>query len=259
MKLGRGIGVLAVAASFSCAFAFASSAGAAFPNFSDCPRSAPDIQACFDAQSTTGSLTIKGFTVPLGTSFEIRGGLVLDATSPTGNRFVPPVGKTGVFAKPVEVPGGLLGIDFPIPGNKVTATAQLAGSPSSILVDPGTLTVRVPLKLALTNPIIGPGCQIGSNSSPVTLTLIVGTTRPPLPNRPISGRPGTFDFSNPSYVAVLDNTSVDNSFSVPGASGCGIGLGLINALVNAKLRLPSAGGNNTIIVTNNIGIGGLTN
>ncbi len=234
-----------------------SATAATTANFSDCPRSAPDIASCVNVQSTSGSMTIKGFTVPIGTSFELRGAFVFDASDPSGTRFIPPVGKTGIFAKPVQVPGGLLGIDFPIPGNAVTATVQLAGPTSAIKVDANTFTVSMPVKLALTNPIIGPGCQIGSTSSPVRLNMIVGTTAPPAPNRPITGRVGTFDFSNPAYIAVRGNTNVDNSFSVPGASNCGIGLGLINSIVNAKLKLPSAGGNNTLIINNDIFIGGL--
>lgn len=255
MGLRRGLVGLAATAGIAGVFAVSGTAAAAFPDFSDCPRTTPNIQGCLSVQSTSGSLDIKGFTVPLGNSFELRGALRSDPANPAGALFVPPAGKTGVFAKPVQVPGGLLGIDFPIPGNAVTATAKLAGSPSGILVDPGTLNVQIPLKLALTNPIIGPGCQIGSDTSPVRLNLITGTTSPPAPNRPISGTIGRPDFSNPTYIAFIGNRNVDNSFSVPGASGCGIGLGLINSIVNLKLKLPSAGGNNTIIVNNNLAIG----
>lgn len=230
-------------------------AAAAFPDFSDCPRTAAGIIGCFDSQSRSGSLTIKGFTVPIGESFELRGALVDDASRAGGARFIPPTGKTGIFAKPIQVPGGLLGINFPLPGNAVTATAKLAGPPSGIEVDLSTFTVKLPLKLALTNPIIGPGCQIGSDSSPVRVTLIVGTTNPPAPNRPITGRIGTV--TTGTYIGFIGNTHVDNAFSIPGASNCGIGLGLINSLVNLKLGLPSSGGNNTMIVTNDIGLGGL--
>ncbi len=255
MDLRRGLAGLAVAAGITGALALAGPANAAFPNFSDCPRTTPAIQGCLHVQSTSGSLDIKGFTVPLGDSFELRGALRENPSNPVLSLFVPPAGKTGVFAKPVQVPGGLLGIDFPIPGNAVTATAKLAGSPSNILVDSGSLNVTIPLKLELTNPIIGPGCKIGSDSNPVRLNLITGTTNPPAPNRPISGVIGRPDFSNPNYIVFVGNRNVDNAFSVPGASGCGIGLGLINALVNAKLRLPSAPGNNTIIVNNNLALG----
>lgn len=256
MPLRKRLAGLVVGGAVATSLIASGSAQAAFPDFSECPRSDPAIASCLDVQSVSGSLTIKGFAVPLGTSFSLKGGLAFDRSRAGGYRFIPPVGKTGVFAKPVQVPGGLLGINFPIPGNAVTATAKLAGDPSQIAVNLSTFAVSLPLKLELTNPIIGPGCKIGSNSSPVNLNLIVGTTNPPSPNTPISGRIGRV-VATPTHFAVYGNTNVDNSFSVPGASGCGIGLGLINSIVNLKLGLPSAGGNNEIIVTNDIGIGGL--
>ena len=246
----------ALAAGVVASLAGSGTAAAAFPDFSDCPRSTPNISSCVHLQSRSGHLTIKGFSVPIGESFQIRGASVSDASRPSGFRFVPPTGTTGVFAKPVQVPGGLLGIDFPLPGNAVTATAKLAGPVSAIDFNPGNIELRIPLKLALTNPIIGPGCQIGSDSSPVRLDLIVGTTAPPAPNRPITGRVGTFVVAS-NYLGLIGNTNVDNSFSVPGASGCGIGLGLINSIVNAKLKLPSAGGNNEIVIDNDVALGGL--
>ncbi|MDO8184182.1 hypothetical protein Q5424_00365 [Conexibacter sp. JD483] len=188
--------------------------------------------------------------MPIGTSFEIRGAIT-DAAS--GNRFVPPTGTTGVFSKPIQVPGGLLGIDFPIPGNAVTARAELAGSPSLVRFDLQTQGLQIPLKLALSNPIIGPGCQIGSNSSPVRVNLITGTTNPPAPNRPISGRFGTLGAVGDVFV-VAGNLNVDNSLSIPGASGCGIGLGLINSIVNLKLKLPAAAGTNEMQVGNDLAL-----
>jgi hypothetical protein len=243
----------------ACAAASLGSSGvaaAAFPDFSDCPKTTPNISSCVHLQSRSGHLTIKGFEVPIGESFQLRGASVTDDTSPSGFRFVPPRGTTGVFSKPIQVPGGLLGINFPLPGNAVTATAKLAGPVSNINFDPGNIELRIPLKLALTNPIIGPGCQIGSDSNPVRLDLIVGTTAPPAPNRPITGRVGDFVFES-NYLGLIGNVNVDNSFSVPGASGCGIGLGLINSVVNLKLKLPAAGGNNEIVIGNDVALGGL--
>lgn len=230
--------------------AFATNASAAFPDFSDCPTSNPNVALCVNVQSRAGSLRIKDFTVPIGESFSIRGGVT---NYDTGNVFVAPRGKTGVFAKPIQVPGGLLGIDFPIPGNRVTATAELAGSPSQIRLDLDSLGVRIPVKLALSNVLLGMYCEIGTNSSPVVLNLITGTTSPPAPNRPISGSIGSFTPSGEGGV-FTGNVNVDNSLSIPGASYCGLGLGLINTLVNAKMKLPSSAGNNEMIVQNDLGL-----
>jgi hypothetical protein len=224
-------------------------AQAAFPNFSDCPTSNPAVLGCVDIQSVTGSLEIKGFTVPLGESLEIRGGL---DNSVRPNVFYPPVGTNGFFARPVSIPGGLLGLELPIPGNMVTGTAQLAGSASDIRmnIEFGVTTVSLPAKIKLDNPLLGSNCFIGTNSHPARINLTTGTTSPPPPNRPISGRLGTISFSE-GVLTLRDNVVVDNSFSIPGASGCGL-LGILNPVIDLKLGLPSAGGNNAMIVHNNV-------
>jgi hypothetical protein len=248
MKVGKRLAALGLAALGG--LTLTGQAQAAFPDYSDCPTGNPDVAVCVNVQSRDGSLRIKDFTVPIGESFQIRGGLT---TFVTGNRFVAPRGTTGIFAKPIQVPGGLIGIDFPIPGNSVTATAQLAGVPADVRFNLATLSVSLPVKLSLSNVLLGMNCKIGTNSSPVILNLTTGTTNPPAPNRPISGRYGTFTPDGQGGV-VTGNVNVDNSLSIPGASDCGIGLGLINALVNLKLKLPSTSGNNEMIVQNDVGL-----
>lgn len=243
-------GVLAVAACGS----WAGAAQAAFPDFSVCPRSTPGLNGCVDIQSRSGSLTIKGFTVPLGESLRISGGIRGNASG--GVDFIPPTGSNGFFARDIQVPGGLLGINFPLPGNAVTAKAQLVGPASNIKIDINNLTVSMPVKLKLSNPLIGSGCQIASDGSPVRVNLITGTTAPPAPNRPITGAQGAVSIGD-GYIALIGNRNVDNAFSISGANNCGffpIGI-LIDGLVNLKLGLPSASGNNTMIVGNDVAIG----
>ncbi|MDW5593513.1 hypothetical protein VSS74_04140 [Conexibacter stalactiti] len=249
MKLRNRIAAVSAGVASAALLALSGQASAAFPDYAGCPSG---VFYCIDIQSTSGSMDIKGFGVPLGDSLRIRGGLGQNTAGEIV--FSPARGTNGFIAKPVQVPGGILGIDFWLPGNSVTATAQLAGSPSDIRLNPFTLDMSVPLKLALTNPIIGPGCQIGSNRSPVWVNLITGTTAPPAPNRPISGHLGRLSTPTPTSVILSDNLNVDNSFAIPGASGCGIGLGLINGAINLKLKLPSAAGNNALIVGNNVAL-----
>lgn len=244
--------VLGAAIAMAIGAGAAGNAQAAFPNYGDCPTSNVDVRLCVDIQSTNGFLRIKDFTVPIGTSFGIRGGVT---SFNTGNTFVAPRGTTGVFAKPIRVPGGLLGINFWIPGNSVTATAALAGRPSDIRIDLSTLSVSVPVKLELSNVLLGMACQIGSNSAPVRLNLGIAPTNPPAPNRPIEGRVGTFEPAPTNDGGVLRaNTHVANDFAIPSANSCGLGLGLINSLVNAKMKLPSSAGNNEIQVENDLGM-----
>jgi hypothetical protein len=250
MKLRTRVAAVAAATAAVSAVAMGGSASAAFPNFSDCPR--PAALFCVDVQNTGGSMTIKDTTVPLGDSLEIRGGIgFIDRVGTLG--FIPPAGTNGFFARPIRIPGGLLGIDWPIPGNAVTATAQLAGPASSIHLDIATFSIEFPMKLKLDNPILGGNCYIGSNSNPVRLSLTQGTTSPPPPNRPISGHIGD-PAHTADYLAWTGNLNVDNSFAVPGASGCGLGVGIVDALVNLKLGLPSAAGNNTIQSVNSLGL-----
>lgn len=221
------------------------------PTFSECPTGNPSVTTCINVLSNSGDLAIKGFDVPLDHSLAIKGGLIPgDGGAFT---FVPPAGTNGFFAQPVNVPGGLLGIDLPIGINKVTATAELAHN-GPIQVNVGTLTLQVPVRLKLSNPLLASGCQIGSDADPVNLDLITGTTSPPPPNQPITGSPGT-----PSIIGnaleIADAINVDNSFAVPGASGCGyLGLGLIDRLVDLRLKLPSAAGNNAIGIDNTVWI-----
>jgi hypothetical protein len=247
MQVSRRVLGFCAAVLGAATLAASGSATAAFPDFSGCPTGS-DVIACVDVQSRSGSMDIKGFTVPLGDSLRIRGGIVGTSDPELGAMRAPTNG--GVFvARPVNVPGGLLGIDFPIPGNAVTATAKLAGPASSLRINPTQLRLKLPMKLKLDNPILGLFCTIGTDSSPANVDLIIGTTNPPAPNRPISGRAGRLSFDPATGTLILaDNLNVDNAFSIPGASSCGLGLGLVNTVINAKLKLPSAGGNNTLMV-----------
>jgi hypothetical protein len=221
---------------------------AAFPNFAGCPTGLSSGSGCIDIQSQEGEVVIKGFRVPLDHSLEIRG-----AIRNEDGVFVPATGTNGFIAQPVNVPGGLLGIELPIELNRVSATAELAGAPSAIQFEILSFTISLPIKLRLSNPLIGSNCHIGSNSNPVMLHLIVGTTNPPPPNRPITGVPGTVEFTPEGVIEVLGGVNVDNSFAIPGASDCG-GLGLIDLLVDGKLKLPSAAGNNTMRIRNDAAV-----
>ncbi len=239
--------VAAVAATMALMVA-AGAAQAVFPNFSGCSTRSPAEGICINIQNRSGNLNIKGFNVPLHESLEIRGKLVPNETEiPT---FVPPAGTNGFFARPEPVPGGLLGIEW-IPGNTVLAITELAGPPSSIRIMPGQGNVTLPIKVRLVNVLLGMNCHIGNNSRPVMLNLITGTTNPPPPNRPISGSFGVLS-PIPGGIQVIGNVNVDNSFAVPGATECGLGLGLINTLVNLRLGLPSAAGNNSMVLRNDV-------
>ncbi len=228
-----------------------SSATAATPRFDDCPLRGSDLGTCIDILSNAGSINIKGFNVPLGHSLEIRGGLSYREDG--SSVFLPAVGTNGFIAEPVDVPGGVLGVDLPISLNKVKATAQLAGVPADIRIGISDLSLSVPIKLKLSNPLFSSSCTIGTNRNPVRLNLTTGTTNPPAPNRPISGSRGPFAVRD-GYLYFAGNRHVDNAFAIPGASSCGfLGLGLIDGIINLKLKLPAAAGTNSIEIINDVG------
>jgi len=249
----RSIGAGAALAA-TALLASSGAASAAFPDFANCPTSNPNIISCVDIQARGGTLNIKSTRATLGESLRIRGGIVITSDGLRAVLAPPSSGGNGVIGRPVAIPGGLLGIDFPIPGNAVTATAQLAGPSSNVQFNLANLQVSIPLKLKLTNPLIGPNCQIGSDSNPARLVLSTGTTSPPAPNRPITGRAGSLvDYG--THVVYTGNIHVDNSFSVPDANNCGFFGGIfINPLVNLKVGLPSSAGNNTMIVNNDLAL-----
>jgi hypothetical protein len=245
MRSRKRLTMIGVAMAIAMWCAMGGSALAAFPDFHDCPSEGlPTESFCLDVQSQSGEVVIKGFHVPLDHSLEIRGAVRAPEAT-----FIPPRGTNGFFAQPVNVPGGLLGIELPISLNLVLATAELAGPASAIRLGAG-FELRLPIKLRLSNPLIGSNCHIGTDRNPVNLHLTTGTTEPPPPNAPITGRPGRTGFIPPDTLTQTESLYVENSFSIPGATGCG-GLGLIDLLVDAKLRIPSAAGNNTMTIENN--------
>lgn len=247
MRNRRRLTAIGIGATIAAWCVMGGMAMAAFPNFSGCPTGLASGSFCVDVQSQSGEIIIKGFHVPLDHSLEIRGAL----RNPDG-AFIPPTGTNGFFAQPVNVPGGVLGIELPISLNLVTATAELAGPSSSIVLNPGNLSISLPMKVKLSNPLIGSNCYIGSNSNPIQVRLITGTTSPPPPNRPITGQVGRGGISE-GVLVIPGNINVENSFSVPGASGCGF-LGILNPLINLKLQLPSAVGNNTLTINNDVAL-----
>jgi len=251
MRSPRRVAVIAATVTALALAGLGGVAHAAFPNFSGCTATDLEVSSCLDIQQRSGNLNIKGFNMPLHETMEIRGMLQANGTEiPT---FVPPTGTNGFFTRPVSVPGGIFGIEW-LPGNEVLAITELAGPASSIRLNILTHEVTMPIKVRLVNLLLGMDCHIGTNSRPVVLNLITGTTSPPAPNRPISGSFGEPEGTT-TRVIFRGAKNVENSFSVPGATECGLGLGLINSLVNLRLGLPSAGGNNFAEVTNDVALG----
>jgi hypothetical protein len=254
----------------------ATSASAAFTGeyarFNKCPLSNPSVEICLYSESKSGSFTIGKKTVPLKNPVVLQAG----ASGPAGIlgplTLYPPTDGQTLSKTPQPVPGGLLGVTAPTWWPQllqdlfnetinngftgVNATVELAAPTSSIkanffnaLAQSGTV-LSLPVKVKLDNPFLGSNCYIGSNSSPITLNLITGTTSPPPPNKPISGSAGELTEFEEKILIVKNNRLVDNSFAAPGANGCGGVLfsWAVDPFVNSIVGVPSAAGTNTAIL-----------
>lgn len=256
-----------------------------FAVFADCPLSNAELSACLVARTESGELTIGKQAVPIVNTQTLQGGFIEERET-GAMTFVGAADGNTLSKTPQKVPGGLLGVKCnEIKGegklekearklcegifeNKLTgvnATTELAAPASSIGICEGCLleelpsppfpgALSLPVKVHLENPLLGSACYIGSNSSPIVLNLVTGTTSPPAPNKPIKGKVGELTSRAEGAILVIkNNTLVDNSFAAPAATGCGgIFSFLIDPIINAKIGLPSAAGHNTAILNNTL-------
>lgn len=265
--------------------ALASSASAAEPSgdfaaFKQCPRFAAGVELCMYTQTLSGEVVLGKQVVPFVSPITLQGGITAAGSSSEG--FVGALNGETLSRTPQKVPGGLLGVVncaeikgsgfferirrrtceavFESRVTSVSATTELARPASEIAISTNNLAnqegaaVTMPVRIHLENPLLGRECYIGSSANPVVLNLTSGTTSPPAPNTPISGKVGEIKFKdNYELLEVTNSKLVDNSFSAPEATGCGGPLSfLVDPLINSKLGLPSPGGTNTIIQNNTI-------
>jgi hypothetical protein len=254
----------------------ASSASAAltgeYARFKTCPLSNPAVEYCLSAESTSGQFTVGKKTVPLVNPQTLRGGVGGPEGITGPLTFYAPTDGVVLSKSPQPVPGGLLGVTAPTWWPQilkdlfnetinngftgVTATVELAGPTSAIkasfinaLTGSGTV-FGLPVKVKLSNPFLGSNCYVGSNSNPINLNLITGTTSPPPPNKPITGFAGEGGNIEEKILFLKKNKLVDNSFAAPGANGCGGFLfsWAVDPLVDSILGTPSPAGTNTAIL-----------
>jgi hypothetical protein len=219
---------------------------------------------CAVNDSPSGTIKLGNTSATSGDT-NLQAGLVGNFSA--GFSVVSPKGG-GIAAAPVDIPGGLLGLICPSsipvisaicqeivgsPLNTVAAVVQPAGKPSHFNLGAGLLKgvpiLKLPVKIQLQNSILGSNCYIGSNSDPIVLqpeNMVTPkiTTQRFDPN-------GTPDKKGVLEDIVVNGQQGDDTFSVPGATGCG---GLLSAVIdpilNAKEGLPSASGNNSLILNN---------
>ena len=223
---------------------------------------------CSHSETTGGQLTIGNSTVSISHNpdtvdlgaYPKRGGLGFFGpeaiVTPTNGQ---------IFGGPAQVvPGGLLGLtgilaplSKPLdPINQVTSSIELAGPiTAATVVDPTTTkaffcatgplnscfgetpssVLRVPIKVHLHNAVLGPNCYIGSNANPIVLNL----------NETPNSQPVQSSAGSASIVSGVE--VADDTFAVPGASGCGL-LGTLDLALNLKVGLPSPSGKNSALI-----------
>lgn len=221
-----------------------------FAPFANCPVETAAI--CTIATTTSGEFKLDLKTTKIEHPVVLQGGLPSEAFG--DQPLIAPTSGEALSKVAQEVPGGLTGLSEAI-GGPVTATAELAGPVSGVLINKGNLlslsgtAVTLPIKIKLDNELLGANCYIGSDSEPIVLHLTTGTTSPSLPNQPITGSRGTLEGAGKGkIVKIKGNSLVDNNFAVPGANGCGSSPLLFDALVDAGVGLPAPAGFNTAIM-----------
>jgi hypothetical protein len=222
-----------------------------FLQFADCPLTVAKLCVVSD---TTGGEFIIGTShkaVPLSKPILLQGGL---ATESYAQQPLLAATDGSTLAKvPEEVPGGLTGLGV---GGELTATAELAGPASAVLLSqtavlsPGRSglyglepAVVLPLKVHLQNELLGENCYVGSDEEPILLQLFN------------TGQPEKFEQPAKGKILKLNHLTIsDKSFSVPAAKGCGSGLteSLVTTLVNDDVGLPSPAGENTAVMSGSV-------
>jgi hypothetical protein len=223
-----------------------------YKQFAGCPDAteAPTISTCFRAEIKGGHFQMGNKDVPITNTITLSGGY---STSGAEFKASPKGGLTPVRQK---VPGGVVGLTgltflFELFGSEALtlyAVTEAAGLPGPPLADPLSLPIRVHLE----NPsgLLGSKCYVGSFTEPIKLNLTWGTTSPPAPNKPITGKEPTFGPGGaPGITKATGANYVDNSFAAPGANGCGLVLfGFIpvniDGLVDLASGLPAKAGTN---------------
>lgn len=242
---------------------FATAANAATPappyqDFAGCPTPSEnsEVTQCQKYAIYGGHIGFGNRQVPITNTITLRGAI----ESESGNFVFTKEG--GMIPAQQTVPGGVIGMtglkwldEFSANQLKLHATVELAGQPGSVFNE----SFSVPVKLHLESPLLGKGCYIGSNASPIDLNLTTETTNPPAPNMPISGHPASElepEAGRPEVRTGFGGLFVDNAYAAPAASGCQLEVGgytlPLNSLVDSAYKLPAAAGTNETRLEYNI-------
>jgi hypothetical protein len=234
-----------------------------FANFGECPLNNPETQNCVYSLSSGGLFKVGKKTVPLVNPVTLQGG---GKGSGEETQFFGAENGETLSKTAQPVPGGLLGITAPTwwPGfvqtwfnnlvnegfTGVTATVELAKPATAIKLNVNNLLAQegtalgLPVKVKLSNAILGSNCYLGSNSNPIQINFTTGTSGS------LTGAVGELSLNESFTLATIKGGKlVNNSFTAPGVSGCGgIFSIFVDPLVNTILGVPSASGVNSAVL-----------
>ena len=219
------------------ALACADTAAAAAPTrgyavFAQCPTHASHVDACFYSPIEGGYLTLGKTVMPIAKTVVLQSGL-LEEEAPFVKRLAGALDGETLTKVGQTLPGGLF-------GSPLEAVTELAAPASSISLSSlgGQLSVTLPIRVRLVNPLLGAECSIGSDAHPIEVRLTTGTSGG------LTGGTGTQRSIDEGGILVKSGVRMVNSgFAVPKAGGCGPAL--IDEALDAKLGLPSSA--NTIV------------
>ncbi len=244
--------------------------------FADCPLRNPATDVCIFAQTESGELIIGKRTIPITSTITLQGGIHEDVATgkqETGKQeFIGAEGGVTLSRAPQAIPGGLPKIVDPrlLPkvlreqfyglidqgAANVTATVEPAAPVRSIrvstqdLIEAKGIGLSLPVKVKLSNPLLGASCYIGSNADPIVIALTTGTTSPFPLRRPLAGKPGHAKFKDDyNLVTISKDSLVSDSFAASRVAGCGgIFSSRVDPAVDAGLGLPVAAGGDEAIL-----------
>lgn len=272
MKQALGSAVLAMAMAMFGIVGSASAHEGEWAKFNQCPSTSQGVWKCLYSLTTGGHVQLGNKNVPIVNPVTLQGGM----SEPTEfvSTFIGASNGQTLSKTPQPVPGGLAGLvnckeisdyilrtscewTFENALTGVNATLELARPASEIRVNQIALVTRngaalkLPVKVHLENPFLGSACYVGSSSSPIIWNLTTGTSTPPAPFEPITGKPGTPHLTEESQIFSLQGTElVDNTWSAPHASGCGGFLVelLLDPIIDGMIGLPSSAGENAAVL-----------
>jgi hypothetical protein len=250
-----------------------------FEKFKECPTMTGGVTLCTFGRTTSGKVAIGSTAVPISATITQQGGAIKteNPSQTTEYRLVAPEHAEFLSKVPLNVPGGLADLIncteitgegllettaravcktvFEHGLTEVTATTELVaneGNPVLLnlrnLAEEEETALILPIRVHLKNTFLGNNCFIGSASSPIELDLTTGTSGTLTGKR---GHASSLEEGGFLSLHLSENALVDNTFTVPVTEGCGELLfvkGFLDSIVNSKLGLPSASGNNAAVL-----------